>query len=454
MSSYAMGVPEGAYLAVPLSPHRPVSEVPVPRPTGNAALKAARQAAGLSSQAAFGAALTAAARQLGMGEVIVSPRQIRRWESATPPWPQDDYQRLLTQVLHLPVESLGFRAPWDRAQHASQPPHAQTPARHQSLSALRSALPRPSQTSPVQPATVGADYAIVTEAHRRLYWSVAPATLILAVQEHANLGTSLLGETSGLPRRILAGALAESLLLAGRIQFFDLRQPDQADSSYLRALQAAGEADDALLGAAILAHTAFIPGWAGSRAEAVERMVAARTYARRGPASAELLAWLDAVEAECLTRCGDHRSALTLLHRAEDTLAAGSEHTSPDWFTWFSPTRLAAFQGNTELQAGHLPQARATLTHVLDTLGPADGKQRVVALGDLAAVEAAAGHPEEACALLEQALDQLASTWYATGMERVRDARRALDAWRDSPAVQSIDDRLYSWGAMLSIMQR
>jgi hypothetical protein len=321
-------------------------------------------------------------------------------------------------------------------------------------SALRATLPRPTQSSPQQPPTIGADYAIVTEAHRRLYWSVAPANLVQAVIEHAALGTTLLGETSGVARRVLAAALAESHLLAGRIQFFDLRQPAPAESTYLRALQAAGEADDALLGAAILAHMAFIPGWAGRRDDAVERMVAARTYARRGPASAELLAWLDAVEAECLTRCGDHRGALALLRRAEDTLAIGTENTAPDWFTWFSPVRLAAFKGNTELLAGHLPQARATLQHVLDELPAADGKQRIVVLADLAAVEAASGHHLVACGLAEQALDQLAATWYATGMDRVRDVRRALASWQDTAEVRRLDDRLYSWGATLSSLQR
>ncbi|MFE2911227.1 tetratricopeptide repeat protein [Kitasatospora indigofera] len=426
----------------------------MPRPTGNTALKAARQAAGLSSQQAFADALSRAARQLGMGKVIVSTRQIRRWESDTPPWPQDDYQQLLTHVLHLPVEQLGFRPPWAPNATPTSPPPTALARTAPAPTALRAALPRPAQASGSQPPTIGADFAIVTEAHRRLYWSVAPATLVQAVAEHANLGTALLGETSGVARRVLASALAESLLLAARIQFFDLRQADLADATLVRALQAAGEADDSLLGAAVLGHAAFIPGWAGRRDDALERMQAARTYARRGPASAELLAWLDAVEAECLTRCGDHRAALALLHHAEDTLTAGGEHSSPDWLTWFSPVRLAAFKGNTELLAGHLPQARTTLEGVLGSLATADGKQRVVVLGDLAAVEAASGRPDEACSLLEQALDQLAVTWYATGMDRVREARRALAKWQDTAAVQRVDDRLYSWSATLSSLQR
>ncbi|MEV7770354.1 transcriptional regulator [Kitasatospora sp. NPDC086791] len=216
----------------------------------------------------------------------------------------------------------------------------------------------------------------------------------------------------------------------------------------------AGEADDSLLGAAVLGHSAFVPGWAGQRDTSAERVRAARAYARRGSASAELLAWLDAVEAECLTRCGDHRQALSLLRRAEEALANDAEHHSPEWFTWFSATRLAAFKGNTELAAGLIPQARTTLEGVLARLPETDGKQRVVVLGDLAAVEAAARRPDTACALLEQALDQLSVTWYATGMERVREARRVLTPWQDSDAVRRVDDRLYSWSATLSSLQR
>jgi hypothetical protein len=248
--------------------------------------------------------------------------------------------------------------------------------------------------------------------------------------------------------------LAESLLLVGRIEFFDLRQPVDADGTFVRALQAAGEADDALLGAAILAHAAFIPGWANRREEAIERLHAARTYARRGPASAEFLAWIDAVEAECETRCDRPRDGLRAIARAEQALTAQTEHESPDWFNWFSPVRLAAFKGNTQVRAGHLAQAHKTLTSVLSSL-PADaGKQRVVVLGDLAAVEAARKQPEKACAYAQQAMDQLALTWYATGMDRVIEARRALQPWAETDDVRRLDDRIYGWQTTLRALQR
>ena len=423
------------------------------RAIGNVRLKAARQHAGYASQQALADALTRAAPQLGLGHLEISTRQIRRWESASPPWPRADHQRLLVQVLQLPIEDLGFTPPWEvsvagpdaaAAARRPQPPRPGTNA----------ALPLSKARGVIQPSAVASDYAAITAAYRRLYASVLPTQLHPPVIEHTRLGAQLLSETAGVSHGILASALAETLLLAGRIEFFDLRQPDDADASFVRALQAAGEADDALLGSAILAHAAFIPGWVGHRDDAADRIRAARTYARRAPASAEFLAWLDAVEAEIETISGHTRDALRLINHAEDTLAAGSQHASPDWFTWFSPVRLAAFKGNTQLKAGHLPQAKETLTAALNDATSADDKQRTVILGDLAAVEAAQHHPEAACAYAGQALDQLGITWYATGMDRVLEVRKALQPHAELHCVQHLDDRLYDWQATLSTLQR
>ncbi|MFF5895811.1 transcriptional regulator [Streptomyces argenteolus] len=405
------------------------------QPAGNTRLRAARLAAGYNSQQALASALD------------VGVRQVRRWESEAPPWPHPDLQERLTRTLGQTMEALGFRAPVgrDSAPGPRRPQRASAPG-------VLAAVPAHA-TATMQPPTVATDYESVTRAHRRLYWSVAPATLHPAVLAHAALGCALLPETVGQTRASVASALAESWLLAGRIEFFDLQEPERAAATLLRALQAAGEADDQLLGAAVLAHTAFIPAWDGRRDDAVQRLVAARTYARRGSASAMLLAWLDAVEAECETRAGNTRTALHLIGHAEDLLAGGDDQV-PEWLDWFSHVRLAAFRGHTELRTGHLPQARATLTAVLDALPADEEKQRSVILGDLAAVEAAAGSPEAACEHALSALDQLERTWYATGMARIRDVRRALAPHQHEPCVRALDERLYGWSTTVSALAR
>ncbi|MFE1364793.1 helix-turn-helix transcriptional regulator [Streptomyces anulatus] len=408
----------------------------MPQPRINTRLRSARVAAGYHSQQAL-------AEALGVGV-----RQVRRWESSAPPWPHPDLQSALVHLLGQSMEELGFAPPPGR-ESGGQRPHSAMNAAGKGLAAV------PVQsTATIQPVSVGGDFAAVTRAHRNLYWSVAPTALYPTVIGHAELGCVLLTETVGRTRQSVASSLSETWLLAGRIQFFDLRESDEADETWLRGLQAAREAEDHLLGAATLAHMAFVPGWEGHRDEAARRIVAARTYARRGDSPALFLAWLDAVEAECETRASNTRTALHLIGHGEDVLAAGNEHPVPEWFDWFSAPRLAAFKGNTQLRAGHLPQARATLSAALDQLPEAEEKQRSVVLGDLAAVEAAAGHIDAACQYAVRALDQLKRTWYATGMDRVRDVRQALVAHQHEQCVRDLDERLYDWSTTVSALAR
>lgn len=402
------------------------------RPTGNPRFRAARLAAGYPTQQALVDALASRGIHIGL-------RQARRYEADNPPLPQPDVRQALVDLLGRPLDELGFNVP-----------HGTGPQATPSLLAPANRGPLRTPNAP-QPATAATDFLAVTRAHRRLYWTVAPATLHPAVAAHATLGGQLLDATTGRTRQTLAAALAESYLLAGRIEFFDLREPARAADTWVRALQAAGEADDALLGAAVLAHMAFIPGWAGQREAATERMVAARTYARRAQAPGHFVAWLDAVEAECATLCGDTRTALNLIAHGE-TVVDDITVPAPEWMDWFSAIRLAAFKGNTQLKAGHLPQARATLLGVLDGLTADDDKQRTVVLGDLGAVEAAAGRPEAAAEHALRALELLEVHWYATGLERVREVRRALGPWEHEQYVRDLDDRLYGWGAVVSAL--
>ena len=104
--------------------------------------------------------------------------------------------------------------------------------------------------------------------------------------------------------------------------------------------------------------------------------------------------------------------------------------------------------------AGRYAQSRDTLAAALSGLAADEGKQRTVILGDLAAVEVAQERPENACERIHEALDRLEITWYATGMERVRSVRNALQPWADTEYVRKVDDRLYGWQTTLSALQR
>ncbi|WP_228539780.1 hypothetical protein [Nocardia sp. XZ_19_385] len=295
----------------------------------------------------------------------------------------------------------------------------------------------------------------VTVSHRHLYWLLPAALLHRSVAEHAQLGVELLPQVSGPAKEVLAKAVSESSLLAGRLEFFDLQQPELSQSSFVLALQAAHEANDLLLGSAVLAHMAFAPAFSGdaTRAEeARDRMRAARAFARRGGSNAEMTAWLDAVEAEVETRFGDTRRALSLIHHAEDAYREhdGEANPSPAWMDWFSPIRLAGFKGNTLMVAGRGREARETLEQVLRDLPEDAIKQRAVYLADLAAAAVLESNPDQACQHLEEALDILGKNWYATAMDRIKVVRQSLRQWDSLPAVRTLDERLYDWHTMVN----
>jgi hypothetical protein len=426
---------------------------------GNTWLRSARQALGLRSQQQLADAIIHAGSGIGL-RISINARTVRRWESDTPPWPHLDHQAAIEALFGRPITELGFTPPWaaDEAQSRQRREHNGVSP---TVIAGAAAGPRPMfpRRFPGEslPGSVAADYIPITSAYRHMYWSVPPAPLRESVAAHVALGVGLVPAVPEAARRSLAAAVSESSLLVGRIEFFDLQNAVQAQGSFVAALQAAQDAQDSLLGAAVLAHMAFIPAFSGDHKraqEARDKIRAARTFARRAPVSPEMVAWLDAVEAETETRFGDTHKALALIHHAEDVLANEQPRPSPAWLDWFTPVRLAGFKGNTLLVARHFPQARETLQEVLDQLPEDATKQRSVTLGDLAAVAVGEKNPDEACRLAEMALDQLAHNWYATGMDRVRLVRELLSQWESLPCVRGLDERLYDWNTTINALAR
>jgi transcriptional regulator with XRE-family HTH domain len=424
-------------------------------PGGNTRLRAARQALGLRSQQQLAEAVTRAGAQIGLRNVSITERTVRRWESENPPWPQPDHQAAIEHLFGRPVTELGFTPPWAAEETAHQrPERTPTPGAIAVGRGTLGAFPRRELADPL-PGAIAADFITITSAYRRMYWTVPPAQLHDAVATHVRLGIVLIVAVPEAARRSLAAAISESSLLAGRIEFFDMQNPQAAQQSFIVALQAAQDANDSLLGAAVLAHMVFLPAFSGDsrRAEeARDKIRAARTFARRASAPPEMLAWLDAVEAETETRFGDTHKALQLIRHAEEIYMTQEPRPLPVWLDSFSPIRLAGFKGNTLLMDGQVGPAKETLQRVLDQLPNDDAKQRSVFLGDLAAVAVSEGNPEEACRLSEVALDQLARTWYATGMARVRAVRESLSQWESLPCVRRLDERLYDWNTTVSAL--
>ncbi|MBH1937846.1 XRE family transcriptional regulator [Streptomyces sp. AV19] len=91
------------------------------QPAGNALFVSARIRRGWHTQQEFAEAYERQAVMMGE-TVTISVRQVRRWESRRPGWPNRDARRVLTSLFGMPLEELGFVRP--KTGQAADPPTA------------------------------------------------------------------------------------------------------------------------------------------------------------------------------------------------------------------------------------------------------------------------------------------------------------------------------------------
>jgi hypothetical protein len=93
-----------------------------------------------------------------------------------------------------------------------------------------------------------------------MYHTVAAHDLIDDVAQHAQTTAGFWRRAADPElRRSLAGAASEITTLAGRMSFFDLGRPSQAEPYYQDALEAAQEAQDRPLQAVVLGNKSVLP---------------------------------------------------------------------------------------------------------------------------------------------------------------------------------------------------
>lgn len=275
-----------------------------------------------------------------------------------------------------------------------------------------------------------------------LYHCVVPAVLLMPVVAHLDTVRDLLRQSPGpgIRRKLLANR-ARVATLAGRLAFFDRRDPMAARGYYNLAFEAAQEASDHHQAAAALGHIAFIPAADFGFVAARDYLRGARQQLGRHPNS-QLSSWLAAVESELDTNAGLYAAALAAVDRARAELTTPGLHEDLPWFDYYDAARLAGFAGYANLRAGRTDEARTALTEALGHLPRTAVKQRAVFLTDLAAVRLHDGDLDEACRTAGDAADLLHRAGYATGFGRLREFRATVEPWRSSSHVRALDDQL------------
>ena len=417
------------------------------------------------TQADFSARFEERSRQIGR-PLSLSVRQVRRWESETPPLPLPAYQAVLEALLGVPIEQLGFQPTWEQefgrrdaiaggagiSRSSVDDLERYDPVRRREFVAGAAVL----GTTVLAATALGAStaqavaggapesrsekdrgdqqtgFALITAQHRSMYWSVPAAAMFAPVAAHSELGLGLLRNAKTSSARAgLALPLAETALLVGRMAFFDLQRPEVAQDYFDTAFDAAVESGDRAMQSAVLTHMAFVPAFAGVPGPARALMARAHRVAH-GAISATQRSWMLAVEAEVEAKLGNPDQAASLISRSETALHADSG-PAPQWLDYFDAVRLAGFKGYCHLSTGRPQLAARALEQTLRTLPESALKQRSIALADLAQARIQQGELDESVRLLDGAISTLRENWYATGVERVDGVRRSLAA-HNAPA--------------------
>jgi tetratricopeptide (TPR) repeat protein len=280
----------------------------------------------------------------------------------------------------------------------------------------------------------------VTAAYRRMYHTVAARDLIDDVAQHAQTTAGFWRRTADPElRRSLAAAASEITMLAGRMSFFDLGRPSQAEPFYQDALEAAEDAGDRPIQAVVLGNKSFLPRSRGDFASALQLLDQAK---RLVPDDPVVRSWAMALEAMTQAWAQEPTQSLATLEAAETVLDAATPGAAPAWFDYYDRPRLAGFKGQVHIRLAQPETAHAVLEEAMGALDPDAAKQRACYLADRATVCVDEGEVDQACQLGIQALQLLGEVEYETGVQRVRDLRVKLRPWRNHPAVADLTEQL------------
>jgi tetratricopeptide (TPR) repeat protein len=370
------------------------------------------------------------ADRLGERPLGVSPTMVYNWETGRHR-PRSPYPRLLCLLYECSAEDLGL---WEPA----------GPSELRRAGGLVVPPPGfagrwPERPLHVSEATIH-NLENVTAAYRRMYHTVAAHDLIDDVAQHAQTTAGFWRRAADPElRRSLAAAASEITMLAGRMSFFDLGRPSQAEPYYRDALEAAQEAQDRLLQAVVLGNKSFLPRSRGDFATALQLLDQAK---RLVPDDPTVRSWAMALEAMTKAWAQEPAESLAALEAAESVLDNAMSDAAPAWFDYYDRPRLAGFKGQVHIRLAQPEIAHAVLDEAIGALDPDAAKQRACYLADQATVCVDQGEVDQACQLGIQALQLLGAVEYETGVQRVRDLRTKLRPWPDHPAVADLTEQL------------
>jgi hypothetical protein len=411
-----------------------------PRAGGNDVLRAARLKRGWRSGEAAAKGVSAAGREaLDDMHFEVSPRTWRRWESAAPGWPREDYAVALHTAFGAWPEDLGFEPPdgWVRA---DQPGEADADVNRRSFVSVTAAA---LTVGPIAARRV--DPALITyfqeqlEGHYRADMLLGPHDLIGTVSAQYELIDRLVRTAHGETRHSLLRVGAAYAALVGWL-YQDAG--DMGGAAFWRGVtqeMALRSRDPHLIGYSLV-NQAQVRTDLGDGHGVIDLCEAALQDSGRLAPKVRVMALQQQAHGASLTR---DRTAVDrlidqaggLLGRVEDDLPWGNAcRRTPGYLE----VQRATCYGRLGLGA----EAGALWEQVLDAVPDTARRDRGVYLARHAAAAAVAREPDQAVEIARKAATIAVETGSARMRRELTTLQRAMRPWQDAPVGQQLDEVL------------
>ncbi len=427
------------------------------------------------SQQEFADAIRAKAASMGLN-LAADEKRVGRWERGEVRWPSPAYRRVLTELLGVSVEELGFRMP-DNLPGAAPGTGSTAPTSAKSEDAeecddpvkrrefvgalaitglgageearvapgLGFGLPwnddQGESTSPrVGLAAVERIEALV-DRFQHIDRELGGSDLCAPIARHVRRAFALLN--SSYPPRLarrLYSAAAQLAQLGGWLSYDASRYRD-AWRYYDMALYAAHSAEDRRLVAQILGCMSLQATYVGRAREGVALARAGRD-GTAGALTPREEAMLATREARGYAVLGEERLCRQALDRARTAFAATGPETEADRpsVAFFDVAELAANAGICFLDLGRPAEAEPLLTEALALQDADQVRNRALYLGRLAATQLLLEDVDRACTTAREALSVAQQVASARSVQRLRDFQRQSIRFRDVLAVRDFHE--------------
>jgi len=235
----------------------------------------------------------------------------------------------------------------------------------------------------------------------------------------------------------LCSLAGESGQILGKT-LFDLHEYALAWAYYTFSLKAAQAAFNQELWAVGLGRMSLLLIYWNQPREALPLLQEAQQLTVQ---SKRVVCWLAAVRAEVYAHLGDSQDCEAALAIAR-TLALEASLGEDRYATGFNPSRLSGYEGACFVRLRQPERALPALQQALALLDPQAIRRQSTLFTDIGIAYAQQGNVQVACQFAIQALAITTQTKSLSVLERVRQVRKELEAWKDSQEVKDLERQL------------